>query len=95
MRFVVQKCTTIITQNFYFPNKICPFGSARHAINAALAVFCGCLQMIAMAIDTFSTITKTQSKLHHSRACRETAALEMKTLRVMTKNTKENKSSEF
>lgn len=51
--------------------------------------------MIAMAIDTFSTITKTQSKLHHSRACRESAALDMKTLRVMTKKTKENKSSEI
>lgn len=86
----MKKCTL----NFHIKPalKLC---SVRHAINAALAVFCGCLQMIATTIDTFSTITETQSKLHHSRACRESAALDMKRLRAMTKNTKENKRLEI
>lgn len=61
--------------------------SVRHTINAALTLFCGCLQMIATAINTVSTIREAQSKLHHLRACRELAALEMKMLRAMTEKT--------
>lgn len=61
--------------------------SVRRAINVALAIFCGCLQMIATATNTISTITETQSKLHHLRACREPAALDMKMLRATAKKT--------
>lgn len=49
------------------------FRYMRPTMNAALVVFRGCLQMIKVLKTRLSMMIETQSKLHHSRACRESA----------------------
>lgn len=75
-----------MVQNVYFPliKPAINLCRVRLAINAALAVFCGCLQMSATAIHTISTIREAPSKFHH---CREPAALDIKRLSAMIKRT--------
>lgn len=61
-----------------------------HTMKAAFVVLCGCLQTIRITRTSISMITETQSRLHHSRACRESTALDIKMLRKMAKKTEEN-----
>lgn len=56
-------------------------------MNAAVAVFWGCLQTINTIRPRVRTVTETQTKLHHCSACRESPAREMRRLRMTDKKT--------
>lgn len=73
---------------------VLPENQMRHTMKAALVALCGCLQMIRTTRTSISTVTETQSKLHHSRACRESTAPDMRRLRTMAKKTEENNVSD-
>lgn len=62
-------------------------------MKAAVVVLCGCLKMIRILRISISTITETQTKLHHSRACRDSTAPDMRRLRMIAKKTEENNIS--
>lgn len=59
-------------------------------MKAALVVFCGCLQMIRVTRTSVRRMIATQSKLHHSRACRESIVPDMTRLRMTAKKTEDN-----
>lgn len=56
-------------------------------MNAAFVVLCGCLQMIRIIKTSISTITETQSKVPHSKACREPTVPANRRLRMMAMRT--------
>lgn len=62
-------------------------------MKAAFVVLCGCRQMIAILRTSISIITETQSKVFHSKACKESTDPATTRLRVTAKKTEENRVS--